>query len=151
MTALAIALVLLSAVLHATWNFLNKGSRDRWAFFVAQGVLTWVLYVPVLMWFWPYLHIDGWGWCWVAGSVVTHAGYAFYLLKAYDAGDLSVAYPLSRTAPALLALWDMAVARGQLTVSGFCGAMLAGAGALTLQVPAVRARGVRAVLESTLR
>jgi len=146
MSAAAIALVLLSALLHATWNFFNKGSPDRWAFFFGQGTATIVLYMPFLFWCWPHAGIDALGWLWIIASAITHAGYAFYLLKAYDAGDLSVAYPLSRTAPMLLAVWDMIMLRGQLTAAGFVGALLSGAGALTLQVPALRARGARAVM-----
>lgn len=146
MTGVAISLVLLSALLHAVWNFFSKGSKDRWAFFFGQGVAMLVAYTPFVLWQWPRPGIDAVGWLCVAGSAVTHAGYAFYLLKAYDAGDLSVAYPLSRTAPVLVALWDMATLHGQLTAAGFCGAMLAGVGALTLQLPAMRAHGPRAVL-----
>jgi uncharacterized membrane protein len=146
MTGAAIALVLLSALLHATWNFLNKGSPDRWAFFVAQGVLTCVAYLPFVAWQWPHGGIEPRGWLWIVASAVTHAAYGVYLLKAYDAGDLSVAYPLSRTAPALVAVWDIATARGQLTAGGVAGAMLAGIGAVTLQFPALRARGGGAVL-----
>ena len=108
MTGVAISLVLLSALLHAVWNFFSKGSNDRWAFFFGQGVATLVVYTPLVIWQWPRAGIDAAGWLWVAASAVTHAGYAFYLLKAYDAGDLSVAYRLSRTAPVLVALWDMA-------------------------------------------
>jgi uncharacterized membrane protein len=146
MTSAAIALVLLSALLHATWNFLSKGSTDRWAFFVAQGVLTCVAYVPFAAWQWPRGGIEPMGWLWIVASALTHAAYAVYLLKSYDAGDLSVAYPLSRTAPALVAIWDVATVRGQLTAGGVVGAMLAGLGAVTLQFPALRARGGRAVL-----
>jgi uncharacterized membrane protein len=146
MTGAAISLVLLSALLHAVWNFFNKGSSDRWAFFFGQGCATLVAYTPLVIWQWPHAGIDSAGWLWAASSAVTHAGYAFYLLKAYDAGDLSVAYPLSRTAPVLVALWDMATLHNQLTAAGFCGTVLAGVGALTLQLPAVRAHGARAVL-----
>lgn len=146
MTGVAISLVLLSALLHAVWNFFNKGSDDRWAFFFGQGVTTLVTYTPLVIWQWPQTGLDAAGWLWAAASAVSHAGYAFYLLKAYDAGDLSVAYPLSRTAPVLVALWDMATLHGQLTAAGVCGAMLAGVGALTLQLPAMRAHGPRGVL-----
>ena len=146
MTGAAIALVLLSALLHATWNFLNKGSSDRWAFFVAQGVLTCAAYLPFVAWQWPHAAIEPLGWLWIVASALTHAAYAVYLLKSYDAGDLSVAYPLSRTAPALVAVWDIATARGHLTAGGVAGAMLAGVGAVTLQFPALRARGGGAVL-----
>jgi len=146
MTGVGIALVLLSALLHATWNFLNKGSDDRWAFFLGQGIGTFVLYAPAFLWYWPTIHIDRLGWVWIAASAVTHAGYAVFLLKSYDAGDLSVAYPLSRTAPMLVAVWDMFTVRGQLTGGGVVGTLLAGAGALILQLPALRSRGSRAVL-----
>jgi len=146
MTGVAISLVLLSALLHAVWNLFNKGSNDRWAFFFAQGGAMVAVYTPLALWQWPQPGIDTIGWMCVAGSALTHAGYAFYLLKAYDAGDLSVAYPLSRTAPVLVALWDVATLRGQLSAVGFCGAVLAGVGTLTLQLPAVRAHGLQAVL-----
>ncbi len=145
MTGAAIALVLLSALLHAVWNFFGKGSDDRWAFFFAQSLATAGLYAPMLLWWWPRGGIDRMGWVWIAASAATHAGYAFYLLKAYDAGDLSVAYPLSRTAPLLLAVWDVVTARSQLSIAGVAGAVLAGLGALTLQLPALRVRGARAV------
>jgi uncharacterized membrane protein len=146
MTGAAIALVLLSALLHAAWNFFNKGSPDRWGFFFGQGIATIVFYAPLFLWYWPQARIDALGWLWIAASAVTHAAYAVYLLKSYDAGDLSVAYPLSRTAPILVAAWDMLTIRGQLTTGGVLGALLSGVGALTLQLPALRARGGRAVL-----
>ncbi len=146
MTDTAIALVLLSALLHALWNYFNKGSSDRWAFFLGQGVLMVVLYVPAFLWYSRSASIDAAGWSCLLASAATHAAYAVYLLKAYDAGDLSVAYPLSRTAPLLVAAWDMVMVRGQLTAGGVAGAVLAGLGALTLQLPAVRSRGGRAVL-----
>jgi uncharacterized membrane protein len=146
MTGAAIALVLLSALLHAAWNFFSKGSADRWAFFFGQGAAFVVFYAPLFLWQWPHARIDGMGWVWVSASAATHAGYAIYLLKAYDAGDLSVAYPLSRTAPILVAAWDMLTIRGQLTVGGLLGVLLAGIGALVLQLPALRTRGGRAVL-----
>ncbi len=146
MTGLAIALVLISALLHATWNFFSKGSPDRWAFFLAQGVLNVVLYGPVFLWIWPRTSVVGIGWLWIGASAVLHAAYAFYLLRSYDVGDLSLAYPLSRTAPIVVALWDMASAPAGLSARGFSGALLTGGGAVLLQLPALRRRGGRAVL-----
>lgn len=146
MSGAAVALVLFSALLHAVWNFFNKGSGDRWAFFFGQGLATVVCYAPLFLWQLPQARIGGFGWLWIVASGLTHAAYAVFLLKSYDAGDLSVAYPLSRTAPILVAAWDALTARGQLTAGGFAGSMLAGVGALVLQLPALRARGGRAVL-----
>ena len=145
MTGAAIGLVLVSALLHATWNFFNKGSPDRWAFFVAQGAMTAACYLPLALWAWPADGIDAAGWVWIVASAAAHAGYAVYLLKSYDAGDLSIAYPLSRTAPILVVGWDLLTARAHLSAVGVFGALLAGLGAVTLQVPALRSRGGRAV------
>ncbi len=141
MTLVAIAAVLLSALLHATWNFFNKGSPDRWAFFLGQGLMLALGYAPFALWVASYTSIPPAGWFWIGVSALTHAGYALFLLKAYDAGDLSVAYPLSRTAPVLVVVWDVLVSRGALTAGGIAGAILSGLGALLLQLPAVRAHG----------
>jgi uncharacterized membrane protein len=146
MTDAAIGLVLLSALLHALWNVLNKGSEDRWGFFVAQGAAMIVTYSPILYWQWANITIAPLGWVWIALSGIAHAAYAMYLLKSYDAGDLSVAYPLSRSAPVLVLAWDLLTARAQLSSAGIAGAALSGLGALTLQLPAVRRRGAAAVL-----
>ena len=152
MSGTAIALVLVSALLHATWNLFGKASGDRWAFFFGQGLATFVFYAPVLVWLWPTIHFEPIGWAWIAASAATHVGYAVYLLKAYDAGDLSVAYPLSRTAPVLVVVWDLLTVRGQLTAAGVSGVMLSGIGAIVLQLPALRSRGARAVLgENVIR
>jgi len=150
MTETAIALVLLSAALHATWNFFNKGSPDRWAFFFGQGMAMAVAYVPFALWWWPAGGIGALGWLWIAASALTHAGYAIFLLKSYDAGDLSVAYPLSRTAPVLVVAWDVLTLHGELTAGGVIGALIAGLGGIVLQWPALRARGGRALLTDRL-
>jgi uncharacterized membrane protein len=146
MTGTGITLVLMSALLHAVWNFFLKGSSDRWAFFFAQSVATMVVYAPALVWRWPHAQIDAAGWWWIVASSLAHGVYAFYLLKAYDVGDLSIAYPLSRTAPLLVVAWDVTTTANHLTVAGVAGAVLAGLGALTLELPALRTRGGRAVL-----
>ena len=43
MTSTALILVLASAGLHATWNFLYKGARDKQAFSLLFGLSTLVL------------------------------------------------------------------------------------------------------------
>jgi uncharacterized membrane protein len=148
MSLVAIAVVLLSALLHATWNFFNKGSGDRWGFFLAQGLVLGTFYAPVALWLWGDATISASGWMWITFSAIAHVGYGIHLLKAYDAGDLSVAYPLSRTAPVLVALWDVATARGEVTVGGVGGVLLSGCGALLLQLPGIRAHGLGAVLRA---
>ncbi|MCX8071148.1 MAG: EamA family transporter [Candidatus Binatia bacterium] len=148
MTTGALAAVLFSSFLHALWNLFNKGSADRWAFFLGQGTVAAVCYAPLALWLMVSQPFAATSWLWMALSVATHAGYAVYLLRAYDAGDLSVAYPLSRTAPVLLAAWDALVVGEPVTAAGVAGALLAGGGAVVLQWPSIRAQGLRAVLRA---
>ncbi|MBI4515531.1 MAG: EamA family transporter [Deltaproteobacteria bacterium] len=148
MTPVAIGLVLLSALLHAAWNLFGKDSQDKSAFFFAQGLTVLALFWPAVLWLWPAEPISRWGWILVLLSAVAHGGYALYLVKSYEAGDLSVAYPLSRSAPALVLLWEVTIGRQSLSVMGAAGAMLAVAGALLVQWPLLRRRGLGGVLRA---
>src|SRR5262245_45399556 len=102
MPPLAIAAALSSALIHASWNAALKGGRDRVvdAFLIAVGgMLTWGV-----VW-------AGWGappaaaWPFLAATTLIHLAYWFALFSAYDAGDLSHIYTLSRgSAPLLVAI-----------------------------------------------
>jgi len=102
MPPLAIALALSSALIHASWNALLKGGRDRLAdaFLVAVGCvgvgLLLIAFVgPPNAGAWPYL----------IASLVVHALYWTCVIKGYDAGELSHVYTLSRgLAPAIVAI-----------------------------------------------
>ncbi len=102
MATIALALALLAALLHATWNFILKESADRLATVVAIAFLGFVLYAP-----WIYV-IEGFpasvGWHLTLSSVV-HVLYFAALAAAYGHTDFSVAYPVARgAAPALVAV-----------------------------------------------
>lgn len=148
MTPLAIALVLVSALLHAGWNLFGKSSADKSAFFFAQGLTTLALCGPAVAVLWPAHPIPPLGWLCVALSAAAHAGYALFLVKAYEVGDLSVAYPISRSAPALVLVWEVTLGHQRLSVWGIAGAVLAVIGALAVQWPLFRQRGLRNVLSA---
>ena len=93
--------VLLAALLHASWNFIVKGTDDKamamsamaigHAPFAVAALLMAPLPVPASL---PWL---------VAGAGL-HVGYQLFLLAAYSAGDLSQVYPLARgVAPLIVA------------------------------------------------
>lgn len=96
MTTFALGLVLLSAGLHAFWNFLMKGSRDPLVFSWGLVASATVLYAPVAVWRWQSTPLPPDGWIFVAGTVALHLIYFWALARAYAAGDLSVVYPLAR-------------------------------------------------------
>lgn len=101
MSPLALALVLGSAVLHATWNLAAKragGATRGPAFVFAFSAATAVLYAPFAL-----AHggarlgaVGLLGWGFVLGSAALHVGYFVALQRGYRVGDLSVVYPLAR-------------------------------------------------------
>ena len=102
MTAPIFFAVLGSALLHALWNSLVKVGTSRLGAMVALtlwGVpigLTITALRPL-----PTLAVLPW----LAGSVVAHFFYMFFLSSAYERGDLSRVYPIARgTAPLIVAL-----------------------------------------------
>jgi drug/metabolite transporter (DMT)-like permease len=124
------ALVLLAAVLHATWNVLVKVGGDRLLVqttIVVTGSLLCALLLP-----WAPVP-DPASWPFIAGSVVIHTAYFFFLLRAYTHGDLSQVYPIARgTSPLVVALLAIPLAGERLTAHGFAGVLLVTGGIASL-------------------
>ena len=96
-----VALVLVGALLHASWNVLVKSSTDKALDTALIHLLGSFIAVPLLlivglppMAAWPY----------ILSSVVIHIAYYVALTKAYQHGDMGLTYPLMRgVAPMLVA------------------------------------------------
>ncbi len=130
MNAITLALVLASAVVHATWNLWTKELRGDHR----DGALMWTLtaisavcYAPAVAW--SLVHggwrPDGAALFLVVVSGVIHVGYFLLLLRGYRVGDLSVVYPLARgTGPMLSALAAIAIFRERPTAGSLGGLAL---------------------------
>ena len=92
-------LVLLAALLHASWNAMLHGNRDRflsmtWMSIAIAGVSTLVvLFTP-----WP----PAAAWPYIVASGLVHIVYNVSLVRAYRHGDLAQAYPIARGSSPLL-------------------------------------------------
>jgi multidrug transporter EmrE-like cation transporter len=96
----AIALVLVAAVVHASWNRVLHAEEDRVAAMAVAGLFTGVMLLPAVLLWPPWAALP-----FVVASAVTHVFYALGLSAAYRRGALSVAYPLGRgVAPLLVTL-----------------------------------------------
>ena len=112
MTAFALALVLVAAVLHATWNLCAKRAGGGLPFVWLVGAVICTLYVPVLAVYWAWQHpVVSWrDAAWIAGSGVLKTGYSLFLQRAYRSGDFSLIYPLARgTGPLLSTVAAIAI------------------------------------------
>ncbi len=92
-------LVLFAALLHASWNALLHGNRDRflsmtWMSIAIAAVATLIIpFTPLpAAAAWPYIVASG----------LVHIGYNASLVRAYRRGDLAQAYPIARGSSPLL-------------------------------------------------
>ncbi|MEP7084008.1 MAG: EamA family transporter [Betaproteobacteria bacterium] len=126
----AVALVLVSALMHATWNAIVKLSGDRLAVMavmdtlclcIALALTPLVPFPPPSVW--PFL----------CASVAIAVGYKFLLLGAYRHGDFSQAYPLIRgSAPLMVVLFTVSLGLDQLPWTGYAGIFIISLGLFAL-------------------
>lgn len=136
MTWLALALVLASAFIHASWNFLLKKSGGGIGLITAASLLSLLVYAPLVA---TATAIQGYTFAPVhlvimAGSGMIHTAYFLALDRAYrSGGDLSIVYPLARaTGPLLTIIVAILVLGERPSAVALCGAVLIGASALLL-------------------
>ena len=150
-----LALVLLAAGLHASWNASAKSSRDP-LLAIAALTASGGLVIGPLIFFLPAPAPASWPF--LAASVALHFAYQLFLVRSYSLGDLSQVYPIARgAAPAFaaaLAAWaasEIPSLRQCLGLAITSGALFflgsRGAGGLS-SGPAVRSALVTALLIS---
>jgi drug/metabolite transporter (DMT)-like permease len=145
-TALALVLVLTSAVLHATWNMLAKRVRAETPFLFLVYIVGAVAYAPfaiaVLVLARPQLGLIALAFVGVA--IVLQTVYFATLTAGYRAGDLSLVYPIARaTGPLLATVGAVAILgeRPSIVAIGGALAIVVGAVVLTGDPRSLRARG----------
>ena len=104
MTAFALALLLVAATLHATWNLCAKRAGGGLPFVWLVGALICAGYVPVLVVFflWKNPALPTGALWWIVGSGVLKTSYSLFLQRGYRHGDFSLIYPLARGTGPLL-------------------------------------------------
>ena len=96
----AVVLVLVAAVVHASWNRVLHAEDDRVAAMSVAGLVVGVMLLPAVLISPPWRVLP-----FVVASALAHVAYALGLSAAYRRGALSVAYPLGRgVAPLLVTL-----------------------------------------------
>lgn len=146
MSALALALVLAAASIHATWNYLLKRSGGGTVFVWWFAALSAAIYAPlaigVVWWTRPAL---GWPhFAFMLASAFLHTGYYMLLDRGYRYGDLSLVYPLARGSGPLITVACAILLLGERpSVTAIAGALLVCGGAvlLTGSLRQLKARG----------
>ena len=130
MSASITSLVLLAALLHASWNALLKSGEDRLWSMTIMGVAT-SLAGLILAPFVPLPHPASWPFMLL--SAVLHVGYNAFLIRAYRSGEFGSAYPVARgSSPLLVTLGAALVASEWPTLTALLGIVLISGGIISL-------------------
>ncbi|MBC8639614.1 EamA family transporter [Caballeronia sp. EK] len=138
--------VLFAAVLHASWNAMLHGNRDRFLSMTWMSIAIGVVSAVVVFYLpmppkaaWPYIVASG----------LVHIVYNVSLVRSYRRGDLAQAYPIARgSSPMLVTLGAALFAHEGIGALHAFGIVLISGGimALALQGGRVSRAGVLAAL-----
>ena len=99
----ALTLVLLSAVIHASWNIMARSSHSETSFIRQMlPMVAAVGFVPAAVGQWLTHSMSTMTWAYVASSGSCCAFYFYSLGKAYENSDFTTVYPMARSLPVLL-------------------------------------------------
>ena len=130
MSLAVIALILGSALLHATWNAMLRSGADRlWSICVMCAFCALIaLPVAILL---P--RPDAASWPYLAGSAAVQVLYTLFLVRAYRTGLLAHVYPIARgTAPLLVTVGAAVIAGERLSALGLLGVALVSGGIMAI-------------------
>ncbi len=132
MSLSAILLVLLSALCHSAWNLLAKSSGGPIAFMRQALRFSALCYAPVFL---VFLFLIDYSALYLACILASGCGvglFLFCLSKAYQYGQVSVAYPIARSFPILVVTWVLFLWGVTPSAVGLTGILLVVAGCFVL-------------------
>jgi len=124
--------VMAAAMLHAVWNAVVKGGRDK-----HLGMTAVVLgHTPLAILALPFVPVPAIeSWPYLAGGIALHLGYQLFLLSSYRIGDLTQVYPIARgTAPMLVAGVSVVFLGVELSSGELTAVLMIGAGIMSLSL-----------------
>ena len=143
MTGLALTIIILSALCHASWNLLAKTGRNKLVFTWWLLMASVVLYFPMFLYFRPPTPFTPAVWSLVAATSLTHFLYFWFLSRAYELGDLSYVYPLARgSGPAMTPALAVLLIDERLSPAGVLGIVLVVAGIFVIHLPSFSLKGL---------
>ncbi len=131
----ALALILISAVLHASWNLIAKHNRGSSLFFFQALVAATVIFLAPFIVLLIQNPFPPEGWIWIILTGIIHTFYFGTLATAYRRADLSVAYPIARgLGPALVLVVAVGILREPVSTLGVAGVLAVVFGIYTINI-----------------
>ncbi|HEX6458812.1 MAG TPA: DMT family transporter [Thermoleophilaceae bacterium] len=131
MPTTALVLALCAAFVHAAWNLLLSRARDTEAATAVALVAGTLAFAPVAAATWQ---VGARALPYAAGSAAFELLYLSLLARAYQAGELSVVYPLARgSSPLLVLVFSVALLGASLDTLATVGVCLVAGGLLLVR------------------
>jgi drug/metabolite transporter (DMT)-like permease len=138
MNILAIGLVILSALFHATRNLFTKESKDKQVFLWWYSVFGMLFFSPVFLYFLLKAEPNGVNfYFWSILSGFCHFLYWIFHTKSYEKGDLSHVYPIMRSSPALVLIFAVIFLDERVAAAGVIGILLVAIGVYAINLKRV--------------
>jgi drug/metabolite transporter (DMT)-like permease len=130
MSSSILLVVLLAAVLHASWNAMLRAGADRlWSMTIMCIAIAIACAAAA-----PFVTVPAQAsWLYAVLSALLHTGYNLFLVRTYRSGDLGQTYPISRGSSPLLVSLGAAVFAGEMPDAiGAVGVALVSGGIISL-------------------
>jgi len=125
MSLFVIAIIIVSAFMHAAWNLLAKSGRCERIFFGRALLLTAAVgFVPGVISEALTRSITPTAWYCLIGSGFFCAVYFFFLGRGYEDADFTIVYPLARAIPVLLIAFGDVLRQRPISTIGWLGMVL---------------------------
>ena len=136
MEIFSLLLVITSAFIHAFWNMLAKKAADKLSFLWCSLSISFAIF-SFFFFFLGYHHVSipPKGFIFIFVSALLHSMYFTSLGFAYDRGDLSLVYPIARSAPIFVAIWAICFMGERLSLPGMLGILIVVFGAYIIGFP----------------
>ena len=132
MTGTIFGVLLVAALLHASWNAIVKGADDKVLTTVMVTTAAALIAAVALPFLRPPLAAS---WRFAASSAVAQVAYLALLARIYEVADMSQTYPVMRgTAPLLVALATALVVGERLPVAAWVGVGVMSSGIFIMAV-----------------
>lgn len=129
----SVLLLIFSGLLHASWNFLLKASKEKYLTLWWAYLLGGLVFAPIIL---PRGLPDPSVLPWLILSVVIEIAYLVLLSYSYQKTDISAIYPIARgSGPIFITLWSVLLIGERLGAEGVVGILLIiiGIGMITFQ------------------
>ena len=148
MELLALSLVILSGAGQAGWNFLTKRSVDKQVFLGWMLFLRTVFLLPLFAIWVRGISIPFSSFFCATGSALSYTIWLVLMGRAYEGGDLSLVYPLSRSSLVYIPIWAALFLGERLSPLGLMGIAVTCLGVYTVGLEAISLKAIFSPIRS---